>query len=143
MSGRRQIDLCGKGKVFFVHICPFVHYLLIVGFCIINILVLTVLEFICSDDRAHVCVWLCLRKVGTLPERFRTVNRDSEFNSDFDIYKHNPWRSPGNAPTGDACGLAGGTPWPQEVSEVGSSQRCICLYMYMHMCMCVHMHVYV
>ena len=63
--------------------------------------------------------FLCLRQVGTLPERYRTVNRDSELNSDFDIYKHNPWRAPGNAPTADACGLAGGTPWPQEVSEVG------------------------
>lgn len=77
MSGRRQIDLCGKGKV------------------------------------------------GTLPERYRTVNRDSEFNSDFDIYKHNPWRAPGNAPTADACGLAGGTPWPQEVSEAGDYTKTI------------------
>jgi len=71
MSGRRNIDLCGKGKK------------------------------------------------GTLPEQYRTVNRDSEFGSKFDIYRHNPWRAPGNAPTADPCGLAGGTPWPQEVSEAG------------------------
>ena len=58
-------------------------------------------------------------KEGTLPEQYRTVNRDSEFGSDADIYKHNPWRAPGNAPTADACGLAGGTPWPEEVSEAG------------------------
>ena len=77
MSGRRQIDLCGKGMV------------------------------------------------GTLPEQYRTVNRDSEFGSDADIYKHNPWRAPGNAPTADACGLAGGTPWPEEVSEAGDYQTTI------------------
>jgi hypothetical protein len=56
---------------------------------------------------------------GTLAEQYRTVNRDSEFNSVYDIYKHNPWRSPGRAPTADACGLAGGTPWGEEVPEAG------------------------
>eukprot|EP00937_MAST-01D_sp_MAST-1D-sp2_P006734 g6734.t1 len=70
-SGRRNIDLCGRGMV------------------------------------------------GTLPEQYRTVNRDSEFNSEYDIYRHNPWRAPGNAPTADPCGLAGGTPWPQESPEAG------------------------
>jgi lytic starch monooxygenase len=70
-SGRRQVDLCGKGMV------------------------------------------------GTLPERYRSVNRASDFGSDQDIYKHNPWRAPGNAPTGGACGLAGGTPYPQEGPEAG------------------------
>jgi hypothetical protein len=70
-SGRRQVDLCGKGMV------------------------------------------------GTLPEQYRTLNRDSELNSDLDIYKHNPWRAPGNAPTADACGLAGGTPWAKESPEAG------------------------
>jgi hypothetical protein len=34
-------------------------------------------------------------------------------------YKHNPWRAPGFAPVGDACGLAGGTPWGAEVGEAG------------------------
>ena len=33
--------------------------------------------------------------------------------------RHNPWAAPGTAPVADACGLAGGTPWPQEVSEAG------------------------
>ena len=95
---------------------------------------------------------LCNKKmVGTLAKQYRTVNRDSEFGSEYDICatrprarcpphptpsslgpvtrprpphtcpadKHNPWRAPGNAPTADACGLAGGTPWPQEASEAG------------------------
>ena len=108
-SGRRNIDLCGNGMI------------------------------------------------GTLPERFRSVNRDSKFLSDEDICtwtgldhspfglhavipcappahlpvqrpvdqhasladKHNPWRAPGNAPTADACGLAGGTPWAAEAPEAG------------------------
>jgi hypothetical protein len=57
--------------------------------------------------------------VGTLPEQFRTVNRASEFGSANDIYQHNPWRAPGNAPTADACGLAGGTPYAHEGPEAG------------------------
>merc|ERR1712070_1027937 len=36
-----------------------------------------------------------------------------------DIYRHNPWRAPGTAPVGDACGFAGGTPWPEDVGEAG------------------------
>ena len=36
-----------------------------------------------------------------------------------DIYRHNPWRAPGNAPVGDPCGFAGGTPWGADVSEEG------------------------
>ena len=58
-------------------------------------------------------------KVGTLPEQYRTVNRGSVFNSLNDIYKHNPWRAPGNAPNAGACGLAGGSPSPNEGSEAG------------------------
>jgi hypothetical protein len=27
-----------------------------------------------------------------------------------DVYQHNPWRFPGNAPVYDACGMAGGSP---------------------------------
>jgi len=58
-------------------------------------------------------------KTRTIDPKFRTVNRNSTPGSDFDIYKHNPWAAPGTAPVADACGLAGGTPWPQEVSEAG------------------------
>jgi len=61
-SGRRQIDLCGKGK----------------------------------------------NQTLTDP-KYWSVNRDAEPFSEFDIYKHNPWRAPGSAPVMDACGLAGGT----------------------------------
>ena len=49
----------------------------------------------------------------------RTVNRNATAGSEFDIYKHNPWRFPGSAPVVDACGLAGGTPWHGNVSEWG------------------------
>ena len=52
--------------------------------------------------------------VGQLPDFAIAVNRNSssEFrNSEYDIYRHNPWRAPGHAPIADACGLAGGTPW--------------------------------
>eukprot|EP00494_Astrolonche_serrata_P025559 UN25820 len=50
---------------------------------------------------------------------YRTVNRNATAGSDFDIYKHNPWRAPGSAAVMDACGLAGGTPWSANVSEWG------------------------
>lgn len=63
---------------------------------------------------------LCgLGMVGTLPPKYRTLNRNSTPGSSEDIYKHNPWRAPGQAPVADACGLAGGTPWAAEVSEAG------------------------
>jgi len=51
--------------------------------------------------------------------QLRTVNRRSPAGSALDIYKHNPWRAPGNAPVSDPCGLAGGTPWTEDVSEWG------------------------
>ena len=38
----------------------------------------------------------------------RTYNRNAPAGSTADIYKHNPWRAPGTAPTFDACGMAGG-----------------------------------
>eukprot|EP00912_Choanoflagellata_sp_UC4_P001351 UC4_evm1s835 len=41
---------------------------------------------------------------------FRTVNRDVPALSKDDWTRWNPWRSPGNAPTFDACGMAGGGP---------------------------------
>ncbi len=51
--------------------------------------------------------------------KYRSVNRNATAGSPLDIYKHNPWRAPGNAPVADACGLAGGTPWGGDVSEEG------------------------
>jgi len=64
---------------------------------------------------------LCgLGKKATINDpKYRTVNKDAVAGSPKDIYKHNPWRAPGTAPVADACGLAGGTPWPQEVGEAG------------------------
>ena len=37
--------------------------------------------------------------------------------------KWNPWRSPGNAPVADACGLAGGTPWGGDAPEEGRDKN--------------------
>lgn len=71
LSGRRQVDLCGLGKV------------------------------------------------ATLDPSYRTVNRKATPGSPEDIYKHNPWRAPGQAPVADPCGMAGGTPWKAEVGEAG------------------------
>lgn len=72
MSGRRQTDLCGLGKV------------------------------------------------ATLNDpKYRSVNRNATAQGPNDIYKHNPWRAPGSAPVANACGLAGGTPWGQDVAEAG------------------------
>jgi hypothetical protein len=51
--------------------------------------------------------------------KYRSVNRAAAAGSPQDIYKHNPWRYPGSAPTANACGLAGGTPWGKEVGEAG------------------------
>jgi len=58
-------------------------------------------------------------KPRTIDPKYRTLNRNATPGSDLDIYRHNPWAAPGTAPVADACGLAGGTPWPQEVSEAG------------------------
>lgn len=54
-----------------------------------------------------------------LPDAGIAVNRNAVRNSKFDIYRHNPWRAPGNAPVADACGLAGGTPWGEKATEEG------------------------
>lgn len=40
----------------------------------------------------------------------RTYNRAAAAGSAADIYKHNPWRAPGNAPVFHPCGMAGGGP---------------------------------
>ena len=47
------------------------------------------------------------------------MNLNATANSPFDIYRHNPWRAPGNAPIADVCGLAGGTPWGTNAPEAG------------------------
>lgn len=38
----------------------------------------------------------------------RTMNRGAKAGSSEDVYRYNPWRAPGFAPTSDPCGLAGG-----------------------------------
>ena len=63
---------------------------------------------------------LCgLGKKPTLPDYARSINRNATPNSVYDIYRHNPWRAPGNAPIADVCGLAGGTPWGTNAPEAG------------------------
>ena len=60
--------------------------------------------------------------VGRLPDYAIAVNRNTSAgfrNSEYDIYRHNPWRAPGHAPIADACGLAGGTPWGGDAPEEG------------------------
>eukprot|EP00756_Hemistasia_phaeocysticola_P046860 Hpha_TRINITY_DN206_c0_g1::TRINITY_DN206_c0_g1_i1::g.83750::m.83750 len=44
----------------------------------------------------------------TLPKKFWTMNLGAEEGSVNDSYRYNPWRAPGYAPVGDACGIAGG-----------------------------------
>jgi len=44
--------------------------------------------------------------------KYRTLNRHVAAGSAEDWTRWNPWRSPGNAPTYDACGMAGGAPQP-------------------------------
>lgn len=50
--------------------------------------------------------------------RFRTANRNAAPGSPEDVFKFNPWRHPGQAPTYDACGMAGGGP----VGMVGAAE---------------------
>jgi len=60
--------------------------------------------------------------VGQLPDYAISVNRNTSAgfrDSEYDIYRHNPWRAPGHAPVADACGLAGGTPWGGNAPEEG------------------------
>jgi len=49
----------------------------------------------------------------------RSLNLDATPNAPNDIYRHNPWRSPGSAPVADVCGFAGGTPYGWDGSEAG------------------------
>lgn len=65
--------------------------------------------------------------------QYRTFDRDIEAGSAQDWSRHHPWRSPGNAPVLDPCGMAGGSPgsfssdgamypgdWNHGASHVGS-----------------------
>ena len=123
MSGRRQTDLCKKGKKATVndpmhrsvnrnatagspedicalpslprsysHAYTLAPRLLASGSCE-------------SAMPVHISGWLCQKT-----------------NSSMDLWKqdrHNPWRAPGNAPIGDVCGFAGGTPWGPNALEAG------------------------
>jgi len=46
----------------------------------------------------------------TLDPLYRSANRNATPGSKEDIWKFQPWRSPGLAPVNDPCGMAGGTP---------------------------------
>jgi len=46
----------------------------------------------------------------TLDPVYRTANRNATPGSAQDIWKFQPWRSPGLAPVSDPCGMAGGSP---------------------------------
>ena len=59
-------------------------------------------------------------KRPTQPDHARSVNVNATRGSELDIYRHNPWSAPGNAPVADACGLAGGWPWGQNGAEAGN-----------------------
>jgi len=48
----------------------------------------------------------------TLAKKYWTANRNATEGSEHDIWKYQPWRSPGLAPVTDACGMAGGNPYP-------------------------------
>ena len=57
--------------------------------------------------------------------KYWSVNRDAIPGSPEDVYKHNPWRAPGNAPIMDACGLAGGTYLRTPGAEAGDFTKTI------------------
>lgn len=75
----------------------------------------------CDNESGRRQVDLCNSgKNQTLVDRkFWSVNRDAIPFSDLDIYRHNPWRSPGSAPVQDACGLAGGSYSRKAGAEAG------------------------
>jgi lytic starch monooxygenase len=45
----------------------------------------------------------------------RTLNRRAQANTPEDVYRYNPWRRPGNAPSFDPCGMAGGQ-WTPDIA---------------------------
>ena len=48
----------------------------------------------------------------TLAKKYWTANRNATEMSEHDIWKFQPFRSPGMAPLSDVCGMAGGSPEP-------------------------------
>lgn len=56
--------------------------------------------------------------------RYRTYNRNVTALSPDDVFRWNPWRSPGSAPVYDPCGMAGGGPtWVStQLSFINTSQ---------------------
>ena len=50
--------------------------------------------------------------VPTLRKEYWSANRNATEGSSHDIWKYQPWRSPGLAPVADACGMAGGSAAP-------------------------------
>ena len=48
---------------------------------------------------------------ATLAKKYWSANRNATEGSPQDIWKYQPWRSPGSAPVADACGMAGGNPY--------------------------------
>jgi len=55
---------------------------------------------------------------GALLPKYITTNIDAKYGSIEDIWKYNPWRAPGKAPTADPCGMAGGNTY--EVFNAGA-----------------------
>ena len=49
---------------------------------------------------------------ATLAHKYWTANLNATEGGPDDIWRFQPWRSPGLAPVADACGMAGGTPVP-------------------------------
>ena len=47
----------------------------------------------------------------TLAKQYWSANRNATEGTEHDIWKYQPWRSPGLAPVTDACGMAGGNPY--------------------------------
>ena len=51
------------------------------------------------------------RSIATICDpRLRAIHRSARCGASDDFLYYNPWRSPGRAPTFDACGMAGGEP---------------------------------
>jgi hypothetical protein len=48
----------------------------------------------------------------TLEKKYWSANRNATAGTSEDIWKYQPWRSPGLAPVMDPCGMAGGSPVP-------------------------------
>lgn len=50
--------------------------------------------------------------VPTLAKKYWSANRNATAGGPHDLWKFQPWRSPGQAPVADACGMAGGSAAP-------------------------------